>query len=67
VAGRHARLVLLGKDLTDEFSTAAHPYLVEDVLDVFPRRWVNESARLTERPSSRLYQIATIERRGLVA
>src|SRR3712207_3602489 len=33
-AGRHARLVVLGEDLTDEFSAAAHPHLVEDGLEV---------------------------------
>ena len=32
LAGRHARLVVLGEDLTDEFSAAAHSHLVEDGL-----------------------------------
>jgi hypothetical protein len=30
VAGRHMRLVVLGEDLTDEFSPTAHADLVED-------------------------------------
>jgi hypothetical protein len=34
VAGRHARLVLLGEDLTHELSAASHTDLVEDGLEV---------------------------------
>src|SRR5215207_10381685 len=34
VARRHARLILLCEDLTDEFSPAAHADLVEDGLEV---------------------------------
>jgi hypothetical protein len=38
VARRHARLVVLGEDPADEFSAAAHAYLVEDGLEVIPHR-----------------------------
>jgi hypothetical protein len=38
VARRHARLVVLGEDLTDQFSSAAHADLVEDGLEVIPHR-----------------------------
>ena len=38
VAGGHARLVLLGKDPSDEFSTAANADLVEDGLEVIAHR-----------------------------
>ena len=34
LARGHARLVVLGEDLTDELSAAAHPDLVEDGLEV---------------------------------
>src|SRR5215216_2933231 len=33
---RHAWLVVLGEDLTDEFSPAAHADLIEDGLEVIP-------------------------------
>ena len=36
MAGGHAWLVLLGEDLPDKFSPAAHADLVEDGLEVIP-------------------------------
>ena len=36
MTGSHARPVLLGEDLTDEFSPAAHADLIEDSLEVIP-------------------------------
>jgi hypothetical protein len=36
VAGRHVWPVVLGEDLTNDFSTAAHPDLVEDRLEMIP-------------------------------
>ena len=46
-AGRHARLVLLGEDLPEEFSAAAHPDLVEDGLEVITHR-VRRDVQLSE-------------------